>query len=259
MKISDRMKEFYEQPTRYYLPRRTYTIIRCDGKAFHTYTKGLDRPFDDGLINDMDETAIYLCKNIQGAKLAYVQSDEISIVITDFDDIETCAWFDNNIQKMCSVSASLATSMFNKLRIKRDMVELFDNPANLMDVHKTIDNTKLAEFDSRVFQIPSLSEVINYIIFRQQDATRNSISSVAQTYFSHKELEGVSGDEKQEMLFSKKGINWNDFAPKYKRGRLIRKEKYLVNGAERNRWVSTEPPIFTEDKSVLTELIPVIN
>ena len=89
-----RMKENYENRSKIFLTRRTPVIIRLDGKAFHTYTRGLDKPFDSGLINDMQDTAIYLCQNIQGAKCAYVQSDEISILVTDFDDINTQAWFD---------------------------------------------------------------------------------------------------------------------------------------------------------------------
>jgi hypothetical protein len=162
--LGDRMKEYYENRTKTYLPRRTYTLIRIDGKAFHTYTKGLNRPFDDQLMDDMDETAIYLCKNIQGAKLAFVQSDEISILLTDFDKLQTSAWFDGNIQKITSVSSSLATAKFNELR-----------------------PNKLALFDSRVFTIPSKVEVENYFIWRQQDTVRNSISSVAQSLYSSKD------------------------------------------------------------------------
>jgi tRNA(His) guanylyltransferase len=119
--LGDRMKDFYEDRTRYKLARRTNTIIRIDGKAFHTYTKGLQRPFDQGLMEDMDKTTEYLCQNIQGAKFGYVQSDEISILITDYDDIDTHAWFDGNLQKMASIAASLATAKFNQLRIMRHM------------------------------------------------------------------------------------------------------------------------------------------
>lgn len=122
--LGNRMKNSYEKRTKNFLPRRTYTIIRLDGKAFHTYTKGLKRPFDMGFINDMNETAKYLCENIQGCKFAYVQSDEISLLLTDFDKITTDAWYDGNIQKIVSVSASLATAFFNKLRIKRLLEEL---------------------------------------------------------------------------------------------------------------------------------------
>ena len=119
--LGTRMKENYENRTRYLLPRRTNIIIRIDGKAFHSYTKGLDRPIDQGLTDDMNETTKYLCENIQGAKFGYVQSDEISILITDYEDITTDGWFDNNLQKMCSISASMATAKFNELRLKRNL------------------------------------------------------------------------------------------------------------------------------------------
>lgn len=228
------MKEYYEDRTRNVLPRRTYSIIRIDGKAFHTYTKGLQRPFDDKLMNDMDETAGFLCKNIQGAKFAFVQSDEISILLTDFEELTTDAWFDGNIQKMISVSSSLATAKFNELR-----------PG------------KLAFFDSRVFTIPSNIEVENYFIWRQQDTTRNSISSVAQSLYSHKQLEGKNTTEQQEMIFQK-GTNWNDFAPKYKRGRVIEKQLYDKDGATRSKWVSVEPPIFTQEREFLASRIPCL-
>lgn len=250
--LGDRIKTFYENRTRYYLTRRTYTVIRIDGKAFHSFTKGLERPFDDGLINDMDQTACYLCKNIQGAKLAFVQSDEISIVLTDFDSLTTDAWFDGNIQKMVSVSASMATSKFNQLRLGRQIKDDFTSKD---EINKLVNNYKLAEFDSRVFTIPSIEEVINYLIFRQQDTVRNSISSVAQSLYSPKELNGKNQSDMQEMIFQK-GINWNDYSPKYKRGRLIVKQEFESNGAIRNKWVSVDPPIFSQEKDILKKLIP---
>lgn len=252
--IGDRMKSNYEDRTRISLPRRSYTLIRIDGKAFHTYTKGLQRPFDDGLIEDMDLTAAYLCKNIMGAKFAFVQSDEISILLTDFFDIGTQSWFDSNLQKMCSVSASMATRAFNEARLNRLR-------KSLMTIEEGM---KWAEFDSRVFQIPQKTEVENYFIWRQQDTTRNSISSVAQSLYSHKELHGKDTDAMQEMIFQK-GINWNDYAPKYKRGRMIVKEIYEKEAEEndksenaiRTRWVSIEAPIFTQDREFISSKIPV--
>jgi tRNA(His) 5'-end guanylyltransferase len=231
--LGDRMKSFYEDRTRFFLPRRTYTIIRIDGKAFHTYTKGLKRPFDEKLINDMDETACFLCKNIQGSKFAFVQSDEISILLTDFEDIKTHSWFDGNIQKITSISASIATAKFNELR-----------PG------------KIALFDSRVFTIPSNIEVENYFIWRQQDTTRNSISSVAQSLFSHKELENKNVDQMQEMCFQK-GVNWHDFDAKLKRGRVIVKQEYKKEETIRTKWVSIAPPIFTQEKEFLKNIIPI--
>jgi tRNA(His) guanylyltransferase len=243
--LGDRMKEFYENRTRLHLPRRTFTVLRLDGKAFHSYTRGLIKPFDDPLMSDMDETARFLCKEIQGAKFAYVQSDEISIILTDFDSLNTDAWYDGNIQKMTSVSASLATGKFNELRSDRCLID-----------PRRLPGRKLAFFDSRVFTIPSQTEVANYLVWRQQDTVRNSISAVAQFLYSHKELMGKSCDQMQEMIFQK-GSNWNDYAPRYKRGRAIAKESYDKDGSQRTRWSIVDVPIFTQDKEFLKKYIEI--
>ena len=272
--LGDRMKSFYEDRTRTKLPRRSYTIIRIDGKAFHTYTRGLERPFDMWLMEDMDATAAYLCKNIQGAKFAYVQSDEISILITDFDDLGTHAWFDNNLQKMASVSASMATAEFNRLRLMRGFGNYEQTP---MQGRAIISQFNMAQFDARVFQIPFAAEVENYFIWRQQDATRNSISSAAQSVYSSKELHGVKTDGMQEMLFQK-GINWNNYSPREKRGSLIRKveRKFIKSDSikavaktpntqviddkhifTRSKWeADPETPIFTQDREYLRSFFP---
>ena len=273
--LGDRMKDFYEDRTRYKLARRTNTIIRIDGKAFHTYTKGLQRPFDQGLMEDMNKTAEYLCQNIQGAKFGYVQSDEISILVTDYDDIDTHAWFDGNLQKMASIAASLATAKFNQLRMSRLCKEkgtegypVAHDGKLLMDT--VIENFKIAMFDARIFQIPYQEEVINYFIWRQQDATRNSISSVAQSLYSAKELHGKKTSDMQEMIFQK-GINWNDFTPREKRGSIIRKvEKTFEKPAHwaygenvfdskftRLKWeADPNTPIISQDKDYLRWFFP---
>ena len=266
--LSTRMKEFYENRTRISLPRRTYTIIRIDGKAFHTYTRGLERPFDAGLINDMDETACYLCKNIQGAKFGFVQSDEISILVTDFEEIATDAWFDGNIQKIVSISSSMATSKFNQLRWIRFVTDKYNKTTDKVEWvwFTQAGSLKLAEFDARTFTIPSKTEVENYFIWRQIDTVRNSISSVAQSLYSPKELHGKNTNHMQEMIFQK-GINWNDYDPKYKRGRFIFKQEVELEtefrGVEiqqknyiRSRWVSDECPTFTQQREFLSERIP---
>ena len=256
--LGDRMKEFYEDRTRIKLPRRTYTIIRIDGKAFHTYTRGLERPFDDGLIEDMNLTTAYLCKNIQGAKFGYVQSDEISLVLTDFDDLGTHAWFDNNLQKMVSVASSMATSEFNRLRLMRFVNE----NRNVGATTKDIQTFKMAEFDARAFQIPFIDEVENYFIWRQQDAVRNSISSVAQSLYSPKELHGVKTDGMQELIFQK-GINWNDYDFRKKRGAVVGKVTVTMNNIEhgqiynRSKWQVVETPTFTQDREFIRELLKV--
>jgi tRNA(His) 5'-end guanylyltransferase len=254
--LGDRMKDFYEDRFRFKLARRTNTIIRVDGKAFHTYTRGLTRPFDQGLMKDMNETTSYLCQNIQGAKFGYVQSDEISILITDYDDITTHAWFDGNLQKMASIAASLATAKFNQLRMTRSCMERNFNldPADL-------ENFKLAMFDARVFQIPYQEEAINYFIWRQQDATRNSISSVAQSLYSQKELHGKKTSEMQEMIFQK-GVNWNDYTSREKRGSVVRKFPEVLTNPQgehytRSKWkADPATPIFTQDKGYLRWLMP---
>lgn len=214
--LGNRMKENYENRSKVFLPRRAYTILRIDGKAFHTYTKGLVRPFDDGLIEDMDYTAQHLCKKIMGAKFAYTQSDEISILVTDFDTYTTDAWFDNSVQKMVSISASMATACFNRQRYVRYLTE----KSNLLEGYLT--PLKDAEFDSRVFQIPCRFEVENYFRWRQLDCIRNSIASLAQSLYSPKQLHGKNTREQQDMIHEK-GQNWNDLDPKYKIGRFITK------------------------------------
>lgn len=246
MKLDDRIKDYYENRAKVFLNRRTITILRLDGKGFSKLTKNLNKPFDDEFSEFMNATAVYLCENIQGAKFAYTQSDEITVVLTDFDKLDSQAWFDYNVQKMTSIAASLATAKFNQLR-------LFVNPQNT-----------LAHFDARVFQVPNIDEMANVIIWRQQDCTRNSVSMAASANFSHKLLEGKSSEEKQEMLFQEKGINWNAYKTKYKRGLIIRKQKLFVDGqngepVERSKWLPDyNTPIFTQDKDYLHKLIPVI-
>lgn len=260
--LGDRMKGNYEDRTRYLLPRRTYTIIRLDGKAFHTYTRGLNKPFDKGLFEDMDAAIIAMLPQIQGAVFAYTQSDEISILLTDFDQPTTSAWFDGNLQKVCSVSSAIITAEFNKQRWERDALL---NKA-------TPDFENIAFFDSRVFTIPDRIEVMNYFIWRNQDCARNSVSMLAQANFSHKELQGKSTPEKHEMLHQK-GVNWaTDFTDGEKNGRLIVKEEFKLKpvmfpgtlqqdnaatyNASRSRWVAKGAWKFTEDKDKLLAMIP---
>lgn len=252
LSLGDRMKEFYENRTKTFLNRRTITIIRLDGKGFSKFTKNLNKPFDDGFSDDMDATAIFLCENIQGAKFAYTQSDEISVVLCDYDTLETSAWFDYSVQKMTSIAASLATAKFNQLRHVRSTMQGMEGLAESLN--------KLAFFDARVFQVPTVDEMVNAMIFRQQDCTRNSISMAASANFSHKLLEGKSGSDKQEMLFNEKGINWNDYKTKYKRGVVIKRVADIDYSGEaaavRRNWVALETPIFTSDRDFLINLMP---
>lgn len=198
--IGDRMKHNYENRSRYYLNRRTPVILRIDGKCFHKYTKYFDKPFDETLSRSMVSAMKKLCKEIQGAKLAYQQSDEVSILITDFDTLSTEAWFDYNLQKISSVAASIFTGSFNfSIKIQSKLII-----------------EEAAFFDCRVFNIPK-EEVVNYFVWRQLDWERNSLQMLARSHFSHKECENKNSAQLHEMLHTV-GKNWAKLDPKWKNG-----------------------------------------
>jgi tRNA(His) 5'-end guanylyltransferase len=272
--LGDRMKNNYENINRFYLTRRMPIIIRTDMKAGHTFTKGMKKPFDDIFVKTMQETMKYLCENIQGCVLGYTQSDEISLVLVDYAELTTDAWFGNNLQKMCSVSASMATLAFNKAftrNISKQSKRLYtehleEKDASYIETLEIAMN-KGAMFDSRVFTIPK-EEVCNYMLWRQQDATRNSILSVGQANFSHKDLHGKSCNNIQDMLMTQKGINWNDYATTLKRGSCCIKvddglAQYDEAGnicgyTQRSQWIiDNEIPIFSQDRNYIERLINV--
>lgn len=221
---------------RRYLPRRTYTIVRCDGRAFHTWTRGLDKPYDAGFMGCMDAAALALCEDAAGAQFAFVQSDEISLLLTDFAKQDTQAWFDGCQNKIESVSASIVTMAFN-----------------IAAMGKFLTN---ATFDARAFVIPDRVEVENYFIDRQKDAERNSVTMLAQAYASHKQLQGKSVADRHEIIH-KAGDNWAKHPVSFKHGRVIRK----IDGVDCNpvsSWVvDTTTPVFTRERVYLTSLIPV--
>lgn len=232
--LGDRMKKYYEEIPKTKLMRRTPVIIRIDGKAFHSFTRGFTKPFDGILIKTMQETTKYLCENIQGCVLGYTQSDEISLVLIDYQKLETSAWFDYEVQKMCSIAASMATMYFNKKfqnLVTDYCVQLAVDLKPKEKVYKEAyvkAMNKGATFDARCFNIPR-EEVTNYIYWRQLDATRNSIQMVGQANFSHNELQNKSCNDIQDMLMTQKGINWNDFAAYLKRGTAVFKNGIIVN------------------------------
>ncbi len=230
--LGDRMKD-YEDRFRYKMPKRSYTMIRCDGKSFHNYTKGMSRPFDYNLISIMQLTTKYLCEKFN-ADIGYCQSDEISIVLSDFKEITSEAYFDGNLQKLCSISSSVVTSKFNQLRMR------FENSFDI----------KLAEFDSRVWSLSDPWEVFNTFLWRQQDATRNSVSMVSQSLYSHKELQGKNINQQQEMIFQK-GINWNDYPAFCKRGTFVYK-------TDSGYFIDNDSPILSQDKKFFFDKLPLI-
>jgi tRNA(His) guanylyltransferase len=262
--LGDRMKEFYESRYKQILPRRTNTILRLDGKGFSKFTRGLDKPYDNFFVDTMNKVALKLCKEIQGAKLAFVQSDEITVWLTDYETNETHAWFDNNLQKIISISASIATMEFNKHSWAYGI-------------------TKDAYFDSRVFQISTFQEVQNCFLWRQMDCTRNSISSVAQALYSTSELHGKTTDMMQEMIFQKRDklremllkngsmpiealesptFNWNDLPAGLKRGRIIIQEDKVIQNTRnpelspsiRRKWGVKDAPIFSKEPDFIKNI-----
>lgn len=224
-----RMKTFYEQVPKFKLYRRTPVAIRIDGKAFHTFTRGFAKPFDEVLGNAMVRTMEYLCKNIQGCVFGYTQSDEITLLLIDYQTFETDAWFDYEIQKICSISASMATMAFNTF-FENEVNKFYYNhvkPGDPLVEHYQVYRDaqyKGAMFDARCFNIPK-EEATNLVYWRQLDATRNSIQMVGQANFSHNELQGCSCNVIQDMLHEQRGINWNDYPTRWKRGVAWTKEK----------------------------------
>jgi tRNA(His) guanylyltransferase len=250
--LGDRMKANYEGITRHYLPRRTYVIIRIDGKAFHTLTKGCERPYDTRFMAAMDATTVALCEQIQNVQLAYTQSDEISLLLTDFASVHTAQWFDGNIQKITSVSASIAAAHFNDSGF----------------ISTT--NRRLAYFDSRVFTIPDPTEVYNYFVWRQEDATRNSIQMLGQAHFSPKELHGKGCGYILGMLLDK-NIDWTKEPVDFRLGRFLQRqivtkdveythkktgEQCQIENAVRHEWVKADMPFFKHHPEWLQTRIP---
>ena len=221
--MGDRMKNNYENPYRLHLPARMPMIIRLDGKAFHTLLKNAQKPFDKTVIEAMIAGATYIMKEIGGsARFAYIQSDECTIAINNYLNLESQAWFDNNLQKICSVSASLMSVGFSS-SFRQEAI-----------------------FDSRVFVVPE-SELNNVVLWRQFDASKNSISMYAQSMFNHKELKGKKSNEMQEMMFAKNSFNWNNAPTWTKRGIILKRtDQGLVED-----W---EIPKFSENTNYLSDI-----
>lgn len=220
--LAARMKNFYENPAKTQLLRRVPVAIRIDGKAFHTFTRGFQKPFDPVLMDAMQRTMKYLCENIQGCVFGYTQSDEITLILIDYQKLTSDAWFDYEVQKMASVSASMATMAFNQYFSEN--VEKYNAGEYPYEKGNGIQaNTYLiaankgACFDARCFNIPK-EEVTNLIYWRQLDATRNSIQMVGQARFSHAKLKDKTCNDIQDMLMAECGINWNNFTIPCKRG-----------------------------------------
>lgn len=251
--LGDRMKE-YESRNQYYLQKRTPVCIRVDMRAGHTFTRGFARPFDEVFGNAMVRTMEYCAKNIGNCVFAYCQSDEITFILVDYAKLETDAWFDYRTDKLCSISASMATMAFNKYFFEeardwhnRQLPSTLQCEQNIVKQWKVykIAAEKGAMFDARCFNIPK-EEACNLVYWRQLDATRNSIQMVGQANFSHTELQGKSCNIIQDMLLTQRGINWNNYPTRWKRGVAWKK----------NIGIDYEMPILKdEDRKYVDEVI----
>lgn len=248
--LGDRMKG-YEKSCRQTLTKRLPVIIRLDGKAFHTFTKRFDKPFDDRLIQLMNKTAKYLCESIQGCQLAYVQSDEISLLLHNYKKLNSQAWFDNQIQKIVSVSAGMASAKLSLeySKIHDDLMESKSTPV--------YSDPEPILFDARVFLLPE-KEVCNYFIWRQQDWTRNSIQMLARSIYSEKECFKKNQTKLKEMCLEK-DLDWNKLQDSLKYGRCIVNKKCFIS---ENNYISgwelqANIPIFTENRSFIEKHLQV--
>lgn len=227
--LSTRMK-LYESIPKSSLNPRLPIIIRLDGVSFHTYTKGMNK-FNLDIKQAMIETTKKLCEKIPGCVYGYTQSDEISLLLVNYKTLDMSSWHNSEVEKIVSITASIATMTFNKY---------FSGIAQY--------SNKEAYFDSRVFNLPK-DEVTNYFYWRQQDATRNSIQTLGQLYFTHNELNKKSNNEIQDMLFSQKNINWNELKPYFKRGLCLYKRPTVINSTlTRDKWyIDEDMPILVDE------------
>lgn len=261
--IGNRMKE-YEGVSKTRLTKRIPVAIRIDGCHFHSFLRGWIKPFDPLVQRAMEHTALELCNNIQGAVFGYTQSDEITLILCDYQTLETSAWFDNEVQKICSVSASMASMFFNKFLISNidyyvaamdeDESYMEDYGMTVTEWDKYVMNIRKkvkggAYFDARCFNIPK-EEVTNLIYWRQLDCMRNSVLSVGQYEFSQTFLNGRSCKEIKEQLRMRDCCkNWEDYTEKEKYGIAIYKN-------ENHKWVSCGAPIFKgEDRNFIESRI----
>ena len=260
-----RMKTFYEQIPKTKLMRRCPVAIRIDGKAFHTFTRGFQKPFDEVLIKSMQETMKYLCENIQGCVLGYTQSDEITLILVDYKKLTSSAWFDYEVQKICSIAASMATMAFNKA-FRKNVNDWWFTPFSVITkefqervtLYKTYKNAieKCAMFDCRCFNIPK-EEVTNLVYWRQLDASRNSIQMVGQAHFSHKELQNKSCNDIQDMLMTHKGINWTDLPTYQKRGSCCVRNKIVIESDGVKATVQLRDAFKSENEWIIDTDIPI--
>lgn len=235
--MGDRHKAFEARETMHRLMPGLPVLVRLDGRAFHTFTRGLARPYDERLSRSMIETTKYLVDHTH-ASVGYTQSDEISLAFPNTDP-DNQVMFDGRVQKLCSVLAAMATAKFNQ-----QILANIPEKAHLLPL-----------FDARVYQYPTLDLAAESFVWRETDATRNSLTMAAHAYYSHKELHKAGYARKHEMLHAK-GLNWNDYPDFFKKGTYVRRESTLkeLTAAELARIPEKHRPTGPVMRSVLREL-----
>lgn len=251
--LGDRMK-VYEGAYDQRIIGRLPVIIRCDGKGFSKYTKtiGAEKPFDEIFSSVMAEATRSAASNIEGCLFGYTQSDEITFVLRNDQSLESTPWFANRVQKMCSVVASMVTAAFNLESVRFNSLP------------------PMAYFDARVFAVPNIQEAINCLIWRQNDAVKNSISAACHYEVAKKIgkktagklIHGLNGNQQQELLFQQTGKNWNNYPTKFKRGigtrRIVRELLIDGNTCTRSSWeVDLDLPTFTKNTEYLDKILSV--
>jgi tRNA(His) guanylyltransferase len=260
--LGERMKS-YEDVNRTYLTAGIPKLLRLDGKAFHTLLRGAEKPYDISVMDSMVKAAAAVMKEIGGsARFAYIQSDECSIAINDKMTIDSEPWFGNNVQKMVSISSAIMSVNFTQAFNDPNTKHRFAIPTAQVDAVALM---RPAYFDARIFQVPNVVEMHNAVLWRQFDASKNSISQYARSYFSHKELQNKNGSEMQDMMMLQKNFNWNNAPTWTKRGVLV----YRIDRSRKDDIVSTcknleiingniavdwEIPKFSEEPSFLVNL-----
>lgn len=245
--------------TDYRLPARSYILIMIDGRAFSSFIKHhFELPFSDTFINMMNEVAIYVCNELSGCKFAYTQSDEVSFLVTDFDTEKTSSFFDNRLNKIQSVVASLATAKFNQLMLMEELKKKKDKSTD--DV---IRDMKLSTFDCKAWTVPSSAEVYEWFVFRQSDNLRNARSNHCRFYLSAKQMHGAKAKDLCEKIKNEKGVDFDTaYSAEKKYGRFIYKEDREVENEYgkfiRKKFVVHDGFVFREEnnKKIFMSLFP---
>ena len=252
--LEDKCK-YYQGLANYKLMPNSYILCHIDGRAFGSYCRQFDKPFDDRFISIMNNVAQYVCTNVSGCRFGYVQSDEISLVVSDldYDKKENDSWFGYRINKMCSIIGSLASTKF----VQESIMDIVSLPCSQADLVEMVRGMKLVEFDCKVWNVPTYNDVFCWLLYRQNDCIRNSKQMVSQAYFKQKMLSGKNVDKQIQMVKEMFGVDWNSFCNGKKFGRFVVRKPVKVETehgvVERNKWVVEEAYSLNTNKEKFVE------